>query len=628
MADPFDVRRARSATGLLGEFADAGVLAAADVHVARCLARLCGEEDETVLLAAALAVRAPRLGHVHVDLVTISETVTVDTDEPVDLDALPWPPPNPWVEAVAASPLAASGEDDPAVAPLRLLDGRLHLDRLWQDERSVAADLLALAGAAPEVDDDALADGLRRLFPGEGDGRQALAAASAVLSRFAVIAGGPGTGKTTTVARVLALLAEQARAGGAPEPLVALAAPTGKAAARLQEAVLEEGAKLDTAPEVRLALAGLEAATLHRTLGWRPGTESRFKHDRGNRLPHDVVVVDESSMVSLSLMARLAEAVRPDARLVLVGDPQQLVTIEAGAVLGDVVGSSPELRFTPARRARLSALTGSTVEAGDPPPGARIADGVVVLDRVHRFGEGIDALSTAIRSGDVAGTLAVLRSGVDGVRWLQEDAASSSAVAEHVRERAVASGGAVVDAARAGHATDALKALGTFRVLCAHRRGPYGVATWAARIEEWLAAARPGLRIAGSSRPFAGQALLVTENDRELRLFNGDTGVVVEDGGQLRAAFERGASAVLVSPSRLAAVEPLHAMTVHKAQGSQVERATVLLPDAASRLLTRELLYTAVTRARQEVVVVGPEAAIREAVLRPAGRASGLGDRL
>lgn len=628
MADPFDPRRARSATGLLGAFSSAGVLAAADVHVARCLAALTGEEDEQVLLAAALAVRAPRLGHVHVDLVTISETATVDTDEPIDLDGLPWPSPDPWIAAVGASALTGVGEDDPAVAPLRLLDGRLHLDRLWQDERSVAADLVALAADAPAVDDAVLADGLARLFPGQAGGRQALAAASAVLSRFAVIAGGPGTGKTTTVARVLALLSEQARAAGRPEPLVALAAPTGKAAARLQEAVLSEAAGLDAAPEVRAALAALEAATLHRTLGWRPGTQSRFKHDRGNRLPHDVVVVDESSMVSLSLMARLAEAVRPDARLVLVGDPQQLVAIEAGAVLGDVVGSAPGLHFTAARRERLAAVSGGPVDATDPPVGALVADGVVVLDRVHRFGAGIDALARAIRDGDAAATLAALRSGADGVRWIEEDADGSPAVAEHVRERAVAAGSAVVDAARTGDAAGALAALGAFRVLCAHRRGPYGVAGWAARIEEWLALARPGLRVAGSSRPFAGQALLVTENDRELRLFNGDTGVVVQTGDGLRAAFERAGGTVLVSPSRLAAVEPLHAMTVHKAQGSQVQAATVLLPDAASRLLTRELLYTAVTRAREEVVLVGPEAAVREAVARPAGRASGLGDRL
>ena len=629
MIDRFDARRARCAEGLLEPFSDAGVLAAADVHVARCLTRLCDEGDERVLLAAALAVRAPRLGHVHVDLATIRETVSVDTDEPVDLDALPWPEVEPWVAVVAASAVAGVGEEDPLVAPLRLLGTRLHLDRLWRDERSVAGDLIALAADPPAVDDDVLRDGLARLFGDDLAGRQSLAAATAVLSRFAVIAGGPGTGKTTTVARVLALLTEQARATGGPEPLIALAAPTGKAAARLQEAVQEVTAELDTDPAVRTSLHTLEAMTLHRLLGWRPGTESRFRHDRSNRLPHDVVVVDESSMVSLSMMARLTEAVRPDAQLILVGDPQQLVAIEAGAVLGDVVGpSATDLHLTPGRRKRLSTITGTAVDASDTPEGSTIGDSVVFLDRVHRFGAGIASLADAIRLGDADATIAVLRAAPAGVGWIEADAATSTEAFDLLRTRAVASGTAVIDAARTGDAKAALAALGEFRVLCAHRRGPYGVATWAARIEDWLAAARPGLRPHGSTRAFAGQALLVTQNDRELRLFNGDTGVVVADGPYLRAAFERGRKTVLVSPSRLSAFEPLHAMTVHKAQGSQVGTAAVLLPEDTSRLLTRELLYTAVTRPRHSVVVMGPEGAIRAAISRPAGRASDLQARL
>ena len=194
-----------------------------------------------------------------------------------------------------------------------------------------------------------------------------------------VVAGGPGTGKTTTVARIVALLLEQAAAAGAPEPLVALAAPTGKAAARLDEAVHDEAAALDVSDDVRTRLAALDASTLHRLLGWRPGSHSRFRHDRGNRLPHDVVIVDETSMVSLSLMARLVEAVRPEARLILVGDPGQLTSIEAGAVLGDIVG-----------------------------PGASADDGIVVLDRVHRFGGGIARVAEAIRRGDADAVIAAL----------------------------------------------------------------------------------------------------------------------------------------------------------------------------------------------------------------------------
>src|SRR6185436_4786980 len=195
---------------------------------------------------------------------------------------------------------------------------------------------------------------------------QRLAAAAAVLRRLAVVAGGPGTGKTTTVARIVALLLEQPTA---TPPLVALAAPTGKAAARLQEAVHAEAARLDVPDPIRQALLALEASTLHRLLGWRPGSHSRFRHHRANRLPHDVVFVDETSMVSLSLMTKLVEAVRPDARLILVGDPAQLTSVEAGAVLGDVVGPAVAgLRMRAAARAALAAATGKPVAAEEPPP--------------------------------------------------------------------------------------------------------------------------------------------------------------------------------------------------------------------------------------------------------------------
>jgi exodeoxyribonuclease V alpha subunit len=458
--DPFDVRRVSGAAGLLREFNEAGVLTAADVHVAQRLASLVGESDEAVMLAAALAIRAPRLGHVHVDLATIRDTATVDTDEPVDLATLPWPAG--WVERVAATDLVGVGEDDAdPTRPLRLVDTRLYLDRYWRDERRVAADLLSLgASRALGVRDDVLADGIDRLFAGDTGGREALAAASAVRRRFAVVAGGPGTGKTTTVARIVALLAEQA----AVPPLVALAAPTGKAAARLEEAVHAEALTLPVDPAVRDHLLGLHASTLHRLLGRRPGSHSRFRHSRAQHLPHDVVIVDETSMVSLSLMARLVEAIRPGARLILVGDPAQLASIEAGAVLGDIVGVRP--------------LDSPALKGSDPP------FGIVVLDRVHRFGGGIARLAEAIRRGDADGVLGVLGEAPEGVTWIPSEPADSALAP--VRDRAVAAGRAVRDAARAGAPRDAIEALGAFRLLCAHRRGPDGVATWNTQIEGWL----------------------------------------------------------------------------------------------------------------------------------------------
>jgi exodeoxyribonuclease V alpha subunit len=564
VADPFEARRAVSATGLLQTFNEIGVLSAADVHVAARLAELVGEDDEAVRLAIALAVRGPRLGHVFVDLATVRDTAAVESDEPVDLSALPWPEVDGWLRALAGSELVAVNEDDARPRPLRLLGTRLYLDRYWREERSVAADLNELIAGG----------------------------------RLQVIAGGPGTGKTTTVARMVAGLIEQAATTSERPPLVALAAPTGKAAARLQEAVHEESAQLRIGESVRELLIALRASTLHRLLGWRPGSHSRFAHDRGNRLPHDVVIVDETSMVSLTLMARLVEAVRPDARLVLVGDPGQLTSIEAGVVLGDIVA-------------------------------ADIGTGIVVLDRVHRYGGGIAALADAIRRGDPDRAVAALDRAPGEVTWLGVDVGEAPG-GDHelpVRARAVAAGSAVFAAARDGSGSDALSALGAFRLLCAHRHGPYGVSEWSSRVVAWLRGELQNLDV--DQRDYVGRPLLVTENDYELGLYNGDTGVIVQGpGARPTAVFERGGELLHFSPLRLGAVDTVYAMTVHKSQGSQFDTAAVLLPSPSSRILTRELLYTAVTRARRELILVGSEEAVRRAVERPVTRASGLAERL
>ena len=594
--DAFAARFALRAPEPLAAFNAAGVLAAADVHVGRRLAELAGEGDPAVALAAAFAVRAPRLGHVFTDLGTVRETATSELEEPVDLAALPWPEPRAWREAVAASSLTAVGESESeggGERPLRLVGARLYLDRYWGEEVGVAGDLRALMEApSPPLAPEALEAGVARLFGEDPAGAQARAARAGVERRFAVVAGGPGTGKTTTVARLLALVLEQ---GGDPPPLVALAAPTGKAAARLEEAVHEEAQRIEVAPAVRDALLGLEASTLHRLLGRRPGSASRFAHHRHNRLPHDVVVVDETSMVSLSMMARLVEAVREDARLVLVGDPGQLTSIEAGAVLGDIVGPAT-------------------------------APGIVVLDRGYRFGGAIAGLAAAVRAGDADAVVAGLAGGGDEIVWIDADPAETPDLPA-LRDPAIAAATEVVAAAREGRAADALDALGGFRLLCAHRRGPHGAGPWMRRIEAWLGETVDGLVSDGGW--YAGRPILVTENDYGLGLYNGDTGVAINGpDGRLSAAFRRRGELVWHRPTRLASVDTVYAMTIHKAQGSQFATAAVVLPPPESRILTRELLYTAVTRARTRLVIAGSEAAVRAAVGRPVARASGLRERL
>ncbi|MGH9094633.1 MAG: exodeoxyribonuclease V subunit alpha, partial [Acidimicrobiales bacterium] len=497
MFEPGDVRLALHGPDTLRPWNELGVLIAADLHVAGSLARAGTDQHPDLLLAAALAVRALRLGHVCVDLSTVATTVTTDLEPASDLSNLPWPEPERWVESVASSAVVALGDDDPAEEPLRLVGPRLYLDRYWHQERQVAADLRARSLLdAPLVDGEALGAGLDALFgvaagegtadaeggrgdPGEATNLQRLAAANAVASHLSLVAGGPGTGKTTTVARILALLELQAEALGQPPPRVALAAPTGKAAARLQEAVHTEAGRLPLPEPLRQRLLATEASTLHRLLGWRPGSQSRFRHDRRNRLPHTVVIVDETSMLSLSLMAKLVDAVRPQARLVLVGDPQQLASVEAGAVLGDIVGPvETGLRMTGAARARLARLTGQPVPAIDPPAGTSVGDGIVVLRHVHRFGGGIAALADAVRAGDADTAVGLLgdHRHADDVRWLDVDitdpvGAGLAAVASDVTR----AGGALPAAAQSGDGAAALAALASTRILCPHRRGPAGV---------------------------------------------------------------------------------------------------------------------------------------------------------
>lgn len=540
-----DVDFAVEASGMVRAFNQAGVLDVSDVHVAQRLCALAGESDERVALAVAVAVRALRAGSVCVDLLSIARVAGHDD--------LPWPDPADWLAAVRASPLLA----DPPV--LHLYDDRLlYLDRYWREEEQVCADLLALLA---EI---ALSQGVT------------------------VLTGGPGTGKTTTVARLLALVAEQAELAGEPRPRIALAAPTGKAAARLAEAVRREMAKLDATDRARLG--DLHAVTLHRLLGAKPG--ARFRQDRQNRLPHNVIVVDETSMVSLTLMARLAEAVRPGARLILVGDADQLASVEAGAVLADLVD------------------------------GFSVRDDALVaqLRTSHRFGKVIGTLAEAIRAGDGDAVLGLLRSGEERIEFVDDEDP-----APRLRAVLVPHALRLREAALLGASDVALATLDEHRLLCAHRDGPTGVLHWNRRVQAWLAEE--------TGQPpwtpwYAGRPLLVTANDYGLRVYNGDTGVVLAGPTGLRAVISGASGPLDVATGRLGDVETMHAMTIHKSQGSQVDEVTVLMPQEDSRLLTRELLYTAVTRAKRKVRVVGSEASVRAAIARRAVRASGLRMRL
>jgi exodeoxyribonuclease V alpha subunit len=571
-----DARLARGAAGLLAEFNTAGLLEAADLHVAGRVGDLGGEDDERVLLAVALAVRAVRHGSVCVDLDTV-RSLAPD---------LPWPAAAEWRAVVRASPLHDAGV-------VRDEHDLLYLDRYHRLEAQVCADLVARdEQPAPELDEPALEAALERVRGRHFSAEQEAAAVGAARRWTTVLTGGPGTGKTTAVARLLVLLADQAASQHRPIS-IALAAPTGKAATRLQEAVLAELA--DLPEEDRARVGRPDATTLHRLLGWRPDNATRFVHDRGNRLKYDVVVVDESSMVELTMMGRLLEAVRPQARLVLVGDPRQLTSVGAGAVLSDLVAG---------------------YEGAHSP--------VVALSENFRSTEQIKALAEALRAGDADAVLAALRDGSGEVEFVETDGLEETAAA--LRTDTLGSALAVRRAAEAGDHLAAVAALDDHRLLCAHREGPHGVRHWNQQVERWLA---DELDLPFEPEWYVGRPLLVTSNDYTLQIYNGETGAVVrEPDGRLRAWISGSDGLRGYAPGRLDAVETMHAMTIHKSQGSQARRVTVLLPDADSRLLTRELFYTAVTRAQERLRVVGSEAAVRAAVATRAQRATGLRQRL
>jgi exodeoxyribonuclease V alpha subunit len=593
------IEQATRATGLLRTFNRAGVLAVPDVQVAQRVSWLARETDESVQLAFALVIRALRSGSVCVAVASMEADVlaSLEDDPPADL---PWPNPTTWASAVEQSPLVTLGGEALGARPLRLVDGLLYLERSFEQQEIVRHGLLERARIAHAYDPGSLTEQASRLFPvtnprTDGDDLPRRAAEQAVRSAVTVIAGGPGTGKTTTIARVLALISLQAR-----RPIrVSLAAPSGKAAARLQEAVRGEVAKLDLPRPIQDRLASVTGTTLHTLLGAAPGR--RPKRTANHPIPADVVVVDETSMVSLQKMAELIEAVRPDARLILVGDPDQLASIDAGAVLADITAA---------------------VDAG------RIGVPLVRLTRSWRYDGAIQELAAALRVGDPDAIPDLLDPDDGSVRFLPLDDSGllSSADMAWLQNRVTAPSAVAVQAALSGDPGAAICALRRHRILCAHRSGLHSKDDWNRRLEQWLAKQVPGFEIDGDH--YAGQPVMVTSNDPDLGIYNGDSGIVVASAQGLQVALDQGAEPKLLVPALLEHLETVHAMTIHKAQGSQFDDVTVILPMPGSPLLTRQLLYTGVTRAKKQVTLVAHPLALREAVLRQALRASGLRSRL
>ncbi len=625
-----------------------------DVRVADRLCRLCGVDDPSLLTLAALAASAPRGGHVCVDLADVDDEVVVERPPATGAGERPDPEPLPPLDRdevlarVVGSRLARRGDDPGRDTPLVVDGTRVYLDRYWTYEDGLHDALVARsAAAAAPTDPDVVRRVLDQVAPHDPTGpdvdRQRLAVANGLLRPVSVLSGGPGTGKTHTVVSLLAAHVRLAQERGTDLPRMAIAAPTGKAAARMEQAISEAVRDRGLPDDVAGVLGALQGQTLHRLLRWQYRSPTRFRHDAGNPLPHDVVVVDEASMVPLSLMAKLVAAVRPQAQLVLVGDRNQLTSIEAGAVLGDVCGprsSGSSLRLSDAWTVVLEDVTGAPVAAERAAmDGPGVWDGIVQLERFRRFGPdtGIGAVARAIQrvEDDADEVLAYLRGAAvepgasvdayDDVELLPPD--DGPTLPRLLRPVIVDALSPYVDAALAGDARAALERVDALRVLCAVREGPLGVRAVGELVEEWMAAAHDDLDT--TDEWYVGRPVLVTRNDHDLGVMNGDVGVTLERDGRRVVAFLGADDEVReVAAIRVADCETVWAMTIHKSQGSQFDHAVMVLQDRESRITTRELLYTGTTRASRRVTVVASEERLREAAVRPVRRATGLAERL
>ena len=658
---------------LLDRWVERGWLRSLDKAFVGFLYELAPQSDPLVLLAAALTSHQLGHGHVCLDLFETLKAPDFALSLPPEGDVQSGVLLLPsqlletldgahWCKSLASSALVALAADNSEAAhqrPLVLSGKRLYLRRYWAYERRIDAALRTRL-AQGETPPDDLPQRLDELFgaarPGAVIDWQKLACALATRGAFSIITGGPGTGKTTTVVRLLALL--QAPAVEAGQPLrIRLAAPTGKAAARLTESISQQVQSLKVTEDVREKIP-CDVTTVHRLLGSRPGTR-HFRHHAGNRLPLDVLVVDEASMIDLEMMANLLDALPSHARLVLLGDKDQLASVEAGAVLGDLCRDAEAGWYNPQTRQWLESVSGESLQDSglheDRDGSHPLAQQLVMLRHSRRFGEGsgIGQLARRVNQQLPEEARQLLTAGhYDDVFSLPLKGEH-----DHTFERLLLDGHGdgpqgyrhylnVLRQLRPpadrplehpdwiNWAREVLQAFDTFQLLCAVRKGPWGVEGLNLRITETLVKAR---LIERDQQWYEGRPVLMTRNDYGLGLMNGDIGIALKlperegpDAGKpvLRVAFPRndGQGGVrFVLPSRLNDVETVYAMTVHKSQGSEFAHTALILPDALNPVLTKELIYTGITRAKHWFTLIEPRAGVfEEAVQRKVKRLSGL----
>lgn len=602
---------------------ETGVLSRLDIHFADFMERLAGGKSPEIFLAAALVSSYTRQGHICLDLSSVAGTQLVEEND--GRGPVVCPPLAHWQNSLkGASVVGGPGEYKPLILDER---SRLYLHRYWKYQERLASLLWTRSRLNQNIDFALLREGLGRLFPPAKDEEidwQPVAAVNALIKKFSVISGGPGTGKTTTIAKILALILEQS---AGKRLRIALTAPTGKAAARLQESLKGAKEKLNCRDVIKEAIPD-EAKTIHRLLGSILGSPY-FRYNAENPLPVDYVVVDEASMVDLALMSKLVQGLPGQAGLILLGDKDQLASVEAGAVLGDICDTGKSHRFSRRFRSDIKEITGHDIDGGDQKGNdeSGIGDCIVHLQKNYRFGtdSGIGKLSQAVNSGNGDFAVSILAEGkYKDIVW--KETPPLSLLSRTIREQVV---GGYQGYLKARDPHEIFQLFDRFRILCALRKGPYGVVSLNVLVEQILREQRllrPGMEW------YPGRPVLITSNDYDLRLFNGDVGIAMPDPEaerDLRVFFSAPDGTLRkFHPLRLPEHETVFAMTVHKSQGSEFDKVLLILPDRESPVLTRELIYTGITRARKSVEVWGTEHIFQTAVSRRIERTSGLRDAL
>ncbi|MGD8468406.1 MAG: exodeoxyribonuclease V subunit alpha [Desulfobacterales bacterium] len=606
-----------------------GRLSAFDVHFARFIDHYAAGPDADLGLAAALLSHATAQGDICLDLETTAGQHLMDRQD--EQLAVVCPQLEEWLEKLKASPAVGSpGEIRPLILDTH---HRLYLYRYWEYEQTIVNSIKRrIEKPLPDLDVEHLKMILERLFPKTKPQTmdwQKIAAAVACLKHFCVITGGPGTGKTFTVSKVLALLLELF----ADQQLkIYLAAPTGKAAARLQDTLEQARDRVNCAETVKSAFPS-QVFTIHRML--KPIKGSPYFHfDAENPLLADAVIVDEASMVDLALMAKLLRAVPEKARLIIIGDKDQLASVEAGSVLGDICDRDSMHSFSAPFKNQLAELTGENL---DPiVPAAKVEyglqDSIVVLPKSYRFdsASGIGALSRAVNQGDADAALDILDNAAEkSLVWrrLKSDAHLKEVLSEQIV-------GAYRPYLTARDPAEALRLLENFKILCALNIGPWGVQAINRLAEQVLSRHHLIQPDPNADNPwYAGRPVLITRNHYPLGLFNGDIGTTLPPAGAAQGelgvyfrAPEGGVRRFL--PHQLPIHETVYAMTVHKSQGSEFDDVLLIMPNKDVPLLNRELVYTALTRARRKITIWGTPDILRGAVTRKIQRTSGLRDAL